>query len=76
MAITEYLHDYIGKYGPRTLFATHYHELINLEESFPRIKNYHVSVKNINGEIHFLYKVKEGGISATSTPGIVSSFLT
>ena len=62
-SITEYLHDHIGKNGPRTLFATHYHELIELEEKKPRIKNYHVSIKNINGDIHFLYKVKEGGIS-------------
>ncbi|MCE7740112.1 MAG: DNA mismatch repair protein MutS, partial [Candidatus Heimdallarchaeota archaeon] len=62
-SITEYLHDHIGKTGPRTLFATHYHELIELEEKKPRIKNYHVSIKNINGDIHFLYKVKEGGIS-------------
>ncbi len=62
-SITEYLHNNIGKLGPRTLFATHYHELIELEELLPRIKNYHASVKNFNGEIHFLYKVKEGGIS-------------
>ncbi len=62
-SITEYLHDHIGKNGPRTLFATHYHELIDLEEKMPRIINYHVSIKNVNGDIHFLYKVKEGGIS-------------
>ncbi|MHA1814557.1 MAG: DNA mismatch repair protein MutS, partial [Candidatus Heimdallarchaeaceae archaeon] len=62
-SITEYLHNNIGKLGPRTMFATHYHELIELEELWPRVKNYHASVKNVNGEIHFLYKVKEGGIS-------------
>ncbi len=62
-SITEYLHDHIGKNGPRTLFATHYHELIELEERLSRIKNYHVSIKNVNGDIHFLYKVEEGGIS-------------
>lgn len=62
-SITEYLHDHIGKNGPRTLFATHYHELIELEERMSRIKNYHVSIKNVNGDIHFLYKVEEGGIS-------------
>ncbi len=62
-SITEYLHDHIGKKGPRTLFATHYHELIELEERMSRIKNYHVSIKNVNGDIHFLYKVEEGGIS-------------
>ncbi|MHA1400577.1 MAG: DNA mismatch repair protein MutS [Candidatus Heimdallarchaeaceae archaeon] len=61
-AITEYLHNNIGRRGPRTLLATHYHELIELEEILPRIKNYHVAVKNVNGNIHFLYKVKEGGI--------------
>ncbi len=63
LSITEFLHNNIGKIGPRTLFATHYHELIELEESLPNVKNYHVSVKNVNGEIHFLYKLKEGGIS-------------
>ncbi|MHA1707826.1 MAG: DNA mismatch repair protein MutS [Candidatus Heimdallarchaeaceae archaeon] len=62
-SIVEYLHENIGENGPRTLFATHYHELIELENLLPRVKNYHVSVKNINGEIHFLYKLKEGGIS-------------
>ncbi|MCK5408670.1 MAG: DNA mismatch repair protein MutS [Candidatus Heimdallarchaeota archaeon] len=62
-SITEYLHNNIGNLGPRTMFATHYHELIELEELLPRIKNYHASVKNVNGEIHFLYKIKEGGIS-------------
>ncbi len=62
-SITEYLHNHIGKVGPRTLFATHYHELIELEDRLSQVKNYHVSVKNVNGEIHFLYKLKEGGIS-------------
>ncbi|MCE7741634.1 MAG: DNA mismatch repair protein MutS [Candidatus Heimdallarchaeota archaeon] len=62
-SITEYLHDKIGKIGPRTLFATHYHELIELETKLPRVKNYHASIKNVNGDIHFLYKLQEGGIS-------------
>ncbi len=62
-SITEYLHNKIGKVGPRTLFATHYHELIDLENKLPRVKNYHASVRNIKGDIHFLYKLKEGGIS-------------
>ncbi len=62
-SITEYLHNKIGKLGPRTLFATHYHELIELEDKLPRVKNYHASIKNVNGDIHFLYKLKEGGIS-------------
>ncbi len=62
-SITEFLHNKIGKLGPRTLFATHYHELIELETKLPRVKNYHASIKNVNGDIHFLYKLKEGGIS-------------
>lgn len=61
-AITEYLHNNIGNKGPRTLLATHYHELTELEKILSRVKNYHVSVKNVNGEIHFLYLIKEGGI--------------
>ncbi len=61
-AISEYLHDSVGRKGPFTLFATHYHELIELEELLPRVKNYHVAVKDINGDIHFLYKIKKGGI--------------
>lgn len=63
LSVTEFLHNNIGKTGPRTLFATHYHELIELEDRLPNVKNYHVSVKNVDGEIHFLYKLKEGGIS-------------
>ena len=63
LSITEFLHNNIGEIGPRTLFATHYHELIDLEERLLNVKNYHVSIKNIDGEIHFLYKLKEGGIS-------------
>ncbi|MHA1853563.1 MAG: DNA mismatch repair protein MutS [Candidatus Heimdallarchaeaceae archaeon] len=61
-SITEYLHNNIGRKGPRVLFATHYHELIELEDLLPRVKNYHVAVKNIDGDIHFLYKVKRHGI--------------
>lgn len=61
-AITEYLHNNIGNKGPRTLLATHYHELTELEKILSRVKNYHVSVRNVNGEIHFLYLIKEGGI--------------
>ncbi len=61
-AIVEYLHNNIGKLGPRSLLATHYHELLELENLLPRVKNYHVTVKNVDGDIHFLYKVKEGGI--------------
>lgn len=59
-AIAEYIHEYTqGK--PRTLFATHYHELNEMEKSFSRIKNYHVSVKEINNKVLFLRKLVPGG---------------
>ncbi|MGQ9847269.1 MAG: DNA mismatch repair protein MutS [Bacteroidales bacterium] len=59
-AIAEYLHEYPnGK--PRTLFATHYHELNEMEKSFKRIVNYHVSVKEINNKVLFLRKLVRGG---------------
>lgn len=59
-AIAEYLHEY--PYGkPRTLFATHYHELNEMEKSFNRIVNYHVSVKEINNKVLFLRKLVRGG---------------
>lgn len=59
-SISEYLHNH-PKYKPRTLFATHYHELNQLTEDFPRIKNFNVAVKEVNGKIVFLRKLKEGG---------------
>ena len=49
------------KFRPKTLFATHYHELNQLAEEFPRIKNYNVSVKEVGNKIVFLRKLKEGG---------------
>lgn len=59
-AIVEYLHNSIqGK--PRTLFATHYHELNEMERLFPRIKNYNVSVKEMDGKIIFMRKLERGG---------------
>ncbi|WP_236976355.1 DNA mismatch repair protein MutS [Membranihabitans maritimus] len=59
-AISEYLHENnIAK--PKTLFATHYHELNQLEDMYPRIKNYHVSTREINDKIIFLRKLKPGG---------------
>ncbi len=58
-AIAEYLHQH--PYRPKTLFATHYHELNEMTEQFPRIKNFNVSVKEVNGKIIFLRKLKEGG---------------
>lgn len=59
-AITEYLHKH-PNCRARTLFATHYHELNQLAEDFPRIKNFNVSVKEIDGKIIFLRKLKPGG---------------
>ncbi len=59
-AIVEYLHEN-PKGHPRTLFATHYHELNEMEKTFPRIHNYNVSVKEINQHIIFLRKLLPGG---------------
>lgn len=58
-AISEYLHE--GKIHPKTLFATHYHELNEMTKSFPRIKNYNVSVKEANDSILFMRKLVPGG---------------
>ena len=59
-AITEYLHN-SKQARPKVLFATHYHELIEMEEQYERIKNYHVSVKEIDGRVIFLRKLVPGG---------------
>ena len=59
-AIVEYLHEHSGAEA-RTLFATHYHELNEMEKHFARIRNYNVSVKEINGKIIFLRKLVKGG---------------
>ena len=59
-AIVEYLHDHKGAQA-RTLFATHYHELNEMEKNFSRIKNYNVSVKELNGKVIFLRKLMRGG---------------
>ncbi len=59
-AITEYLHNN-KKARPKVMFATHYHELIEMEEQFGRIKNYHVSVKELDGRVIFLRKLVPGG---------------
>ena len=58
-AIAEYLHN--DNFKPKTLFATHYHELNEMTDKFQRIKNYHVSVLEKNNEILFLRKLKKGG---------------
>ena len=59
-AIVEHIHEN-GKFKPKTLFATHYHELNEMEKSFRRIVNYNVSVKEIDGKIIFLRKLQRGG---------------
>ncbi len=59
-AIVEYLHQH-GKIRPKTLFATHYHELNELEDLLERVKNYNVSVKEINRKVVFLRKLVRGG---------------
>jgi DNA mismatch repair protein MutS len=59
-AVAEYLHD---KKGPKTLFATHYHELTELAMTKPRVKNYNVAISEWNGEIIFLRRIVEGGTS-------------
>ena len=59
-AIVEYLHQH-KKAQARTLFATHYHELNEMEKNFPRIKNFIVSVKEVDGKVIFLRKLEPGG---------------
>ena len=59
-AIVEHIHEH-PKGKARTLFATHYHELNEMEKSFKRIKNYNVSVKEMDGKIIFLRKLEKGG---------------
>ncbi|MDR0657469.1 MAG: DNA mismatch repair protein MutS [Mediterranea sp.] len=59
-AIVEYIHEH-PKAKARTLFATHYHELNEMEKSFNRIKNYNVSVKEIDNKVIFLRKLERGG---------------
>ena len=59
-AVAEYLHDLNGT-GTRTLFATHYHELTELENQFERMRNYNIAVKEWNDEIIFLRKLVKGG---------------
>lgn len=59
-AIVEHIHEY-GNLHPKTLFATHYHELNEMEKSYDRIINFNVSVKEINGKVVFLRKLARGG---------------
>ncbi|MBR5075347.1 MAG: DNA mismatch repair protein MutS, partial [Bacteroidales bacterium] len=61
-AIVEYLHQ--NRTGhPKTIFATHYHELNELEEIYPRVKNFHIEVKESGKEIIFLRHLKPGGVA-------------
>ncbi len=60
-ALVEYLHEN-GK-GAKTLFATHYHELNDLESLYPRVKNFHIAVKEVGRQVIFLRKLKEGGVA-------------
>jgi DNA mismatch repair protein MutS len=58
-AMVEYLHE--NRHRAKTLFATHYHELNEMENSFQRVKNYNVSIKEFNNKVIFLRKLKRGG---------------
>ena len=58
-AMVEYLHE--NKLRAKTLFATHYHELNEMENSFARVRNFNVSIKELNNKIIFLRKLKRGG---------------
>ena len=60
-AIVEYIHEY-GQ-GAKTLFATHYHELNDLENIYPRVKNFHIAVKEVDRNVIFLRKLREGGVA-------------
>ena len=79
-AIAEYLHNN-NEYRPKTLFATHYHELNELEESFERIKNYNVATKEIQDKVIFLRKLIKGaskasfGIHVAQLAGMPSSIV-
>ena len=60
-AIVEYIHEYGD--GAKTLFATHYHELNDLESIYDRVRNFHISVKEVGKNVIFLRKLKEGGVA-------------
>ena len=60
-AIVEYVHEY-GE-GAKTLFATHYHELNDLEDIYSRVKNFHIAVKEVGKNVIFLRKLVEGGVA-------------
>jgi len=60
-AVAEYIHSY-PRLGAKTLFATHYHELVELAAFLPRVKNFNVAVSEEGGEVTFLYKIVPGGV--------------
>ena len=60
-AIVEYIHEF-GQ-GAKTLFATHYHELNDLENLYGRVRNFHIAVKEVGKNVIFLRKLKEGGVA-------------
>lgn len=65
-AIVEYLHEGDGRApvaAPKTLFATHYHELNELEDLYPRVRNFHISAKELDGKVIFLRKLCQGGVA-------------
>ncbi len=59
-SIVEHLHNHV-KFKAKTMFATHYHELNQITEDFPRVKNFNVSVKELDNRVIFMRKLKEGG---------------
>ena len=60
-AIVEFIHEYGD--GAKTLFATHYHELNDLEDIYARVKNFHIAIKEVGKNVIFLRKLKEGGVA-------------
>ena len=61
-SIVEYIHEH-PEFKAKTLFATHYHELNDLEDHFPRVKNFHISVKEVDKRVIFLRKLSPGGVA-------------
>jgi DNA mismatch repair protein MutS len=60
-AVAEYIHNYKGL-GARTVFATHYHEMVALASYLPRVRNFNVSVIEEQGKVIFLHKIVPGGV--------------
>jgi len=60
-AVAEYIHNY-SKLGSKTLFATHFHEMVGLADFLPRVKNFNVAVTEESGEVVFLHKILPGGV--------------